>query len=161
LINIIQGNPGKIGFASAVDVALDGGSVADIFTIAGGPVMLVALIGVCTEAVSANACNLRLEADPSDIVTNTNICANVDINAMAVGSIMFVTGVEGAAMVIAVPGTALPRGMSSFDGTVRSNMVLHVGTVDLTLANSDPTSGIATFYLAYLPLTPGATVSGS
>jgi hypothetical protein len=155
LINIIQGNPGKIGFASAVDVALDGGSVADIFTVAGGPVMLVALIGECTEAVSANACAAKLVMDPTT-GADTDMCGTADINAMGIGSFFTIDGTKANPAVIAVPGTALPLGIGT-----DIPMILPIGTVDLNLANSDPTSGIATFYLAYLPLTPGATVSGS
>jgi hypothetical protein len=141
--------------AVATSVALDGGTVADIFTISGGPVLVLALIGECTEAVSANACNAKLVADPTT-GADTDMCAVLDIQSLGLGSFLTIDGTIANAMVKAVPGTALPLGIG-----MDIPLILPVGTVDLNLANSNPTSGIATFYLRYKPLKAGALVTGS
>ena len=146
-------NAQRIQSVIKADIALDGGTVANVFTISGGPIQLIGLVGVCTEAVSAHACNARWVMDPT-VGIDTNICGNLDIQSLAIGEFLHVTGVIANAMVKSVPGTALPACCGQ-----AVPLVLPVGTIDLTLANSDPTSGIATFYLTYLPLIPGAIVA--
>jgi len=141
--------------ATASQVALDGGTVADIFTISGGPVRVLSFIGITTEAVSANACDMKFVMDPTT-GADTDMCLVVDINAMAIGSIFYIDGTIGNAAVIAVPGTALPLGIG-----MDIPLILPVGTVDLNLANSNPTSGIADIYMQYQPLIPNAYVAGS
>jgi hypothetical protein len=155
LIKITDTDPFKAKCVAAVDVALDGGSVADIFTISGGPVAITALIAVCTEAVSNHACAAKLVCDPTAGI-DTDMCATVDIDQLAIGSFLTIDGTIANAMVIAVPGTALPLGIG-----MDIPLIVPVGTIDLNLANSTPTSGIATFYLRYQPLAVGAIVLGS
>lgn len=141
--------------AKAVDVALDGGSVVNIFTITGGPVQVLALIAEITEAVSAHACNTKLVADPT-AGADTDMCAVLDITGVQIGTFLTIDGTIANAMVKAVPGTALPLGVG-----MDIPLIIPVGTIDLNLANSNPTSGIATFYLRYKPLAEGARVQGS
>ena len=143
------------GSVQATVVALDGGSVADIFTITGGPVAVLALIGEVTEAVSAHACNAKLVADPTTGI-DTDMCTVLDIQSLAIGDFLYIDGTIGNALAKAVPGTALPLGIG-----MDIPLILPVGTVDLNLANSNPTSGIATFTMLYQPLVNGARVQGS
>ncbi|RQW79239.1 MAG: hypothetical protein EHM79_20820, partial [Geobacter sp.] len=46
-------------------LALDGGDVVDVFTIAGGPIEILGLNMVVTTAVSANACDVYFLSDPT------------------------------------------------------------------------------------------------
>jgi hypothetical protein len=141
--------------AQATDLALDGGSVANVFTISGGPILLLALIAEITEAVSANACNAKWVADPT-AGADTDMCAVFDIASAAVGTYLTIDGTIANAMVAAVPATALPLGIG-----MDIPLIIPVGTIDLNLANSDPTSGIATAYMRYMPIGEGAKVVGS
>lgn len=150
---IFSGLPVKT--AKYASVALDGGSVANIFRIYNGPVRLLAFVGECTEAVSAHACNMKFVMDPTT-GADTDMCLVVDINAMALGSFFYLDGTIGNACVIAVPGTALPLGIG-----MDIPLILPVGTIDLNLANSNPTSGIADIWMQYIPLVDGAYVVGS
>lgn len=132
--------------------SVNGGSVADIFTITGGPIQVVALIGRFETAVSAHACDMKLIIDPAN-GADTDLCLVVDIISATQYSWCYLTGAIGAAAVIAVPGTALPLGVST-------NLILPPGTIDLNLANADPTTGTMIWYLRYKPLKTGVTVTG-
>lgn len=135
-------------------VALYGGTVADIFTIKGGPIAITALIAEAYSAVSANACTVQFVADPTT-GADTLMCTTVDVNAMAAGSYIYIDGTIGNAGVIAVPGTALPLGIG-----MDIPLLAPAGTIDFSMANSNPTSGGAYFYMKYTPLVPGVTVEG-
>ena len=131
-----------------------GGTIANIFTISGGPVLVESLIGEFTAAVSANACNLKLIMDPT-AGADTDMCVAVDIVSAAINSWVYLDGTIGNAAVIAVPGTALPLGIGT-----DIPLILPPGTVDMSLANSNPTTGAITWYMRYKPLKPGAKVVG-
>lgn len=152
---IRAGTPVPENVVKASGVALDGGSVADIFTITGGPILPLALIMEITEAVSAHNCNAKLIADPVAGI-DTDMCAVVDIISAAIGDFFYIDGAIANAWIKAAPGTALPLGIG-----MDIPLILPVGTVDLDLANNTPTSGIATFYMRYKPLAEGARVQGS
>jgi hypothetical protein len=139
---------------SIPDIPLDGGTVANVFTVSGGPVYLLALLLEITEAVSANACNAKWVADPTTGV-DTDMCLVVDIQSAAIGTFYKISGNIASALTAAVPGTALPLGIN-----LSTPLIIPIGTIDLNLANSNPTSGIATAHLQYAPVVPGASVQG-
>ena len=134
------------------DLALDAGGSADVFTVNNGPVELLGLIMHTTEAVSANACNTRWQSDPTIGAANTDLCGNVDITGMALGSSLYIDGPSASAGVIAANATAQPE-------MCDAPQVVMPGGIDLVQANSDPTSGIADVYLVYRPLVATATVT--
>lgn len=132
---------------------LTGGSIANIFQIISpGPIAVTSLIGHITEAVSANACDLKLVMDPSAGI-DTDMCAVLDINGFVLDSWIYLDGVIANAAVQAISGTALPRAMDI-------PLILPRGTIDLDLSNSDPTTGAIVWYLKYIPLNTGITVTG-
>lgn len=133
---------------------LTGGSIANIFTITGGPIQVVSLIGEITTAVSANACAMKLIMDPT-AGADTDMCATVDINGFVINSWIYLDGTIANAAVQAIPGTALPLGIG-----MDIPLILPPGTVDMNLANSDPSTGAITWYLRYKPLKVGVTVIG-
>jgi hypothetical protein len=157
---IYGSNPEREQVAKASNVAVTGGSVANLFTISGGPVLLLALVGEITATVSNNSCTAKLVCDPTT-GADTDLCGTLDIKQDVIGGFWFITGLDSDALINAVPGTTLPRGMAVADGTALHPVVLPVGTIDLTLQNSNPTTGSADWYLRYKPLTPNARVSGS
>lgn len=139
---------------SAGPQIVTGGSVANIFTITGGPIEVVALAGEITTAVSANACNLKMIMDPT-AGADTDMCAVLDINGFVVNSWIHLDGTIANAAVQGVPGTALPLGVG-----MDVPLILPPGTIDMNLANSDPTTGAITWYMRYKPLKTGVTVVG-
>lgn len=130
-----------------------GGTVANIFTISGGPILLLALCGEITTAVSADACNMKLVMDPT-AGADTDMCAVLDLNGLTKNSWIYLDGTIANAAVNAVPGTALPLGIG-----MDIPLILPPGTIDMNLANSDPTTGAITWYMRYKPLTTGVIVT--
>jgi len=136
-------------------VALTGGSLADRFTIANGPILLLGLFMHVTETVDA-ACTGKWSLDPTIGASNTDLCGALELNAAAVGDVFYVEGASGDVMVKGANGTALALGMQDGHG-----QFLMPGGIDLTLLNSDPTTGIADVYLVYRPLAANAAVSAA
>lgn len=157
---IYGANQEREQLAKASNISVIGGSVANIFTISGGPVLLLALVAEITATVSNNACNAKLVIDPTT-GADTDLCTVLDIKQDVIGGFWFITGLAADALINAVSGTALPSGMAALDGTAIHPKILPVGTIDLSLSNSDPTTGSADWYLRYKPLAPDAKVFGS
>jgi len=153
LDGILDATTAHVPQVATATLALDGGSVSDVFTIAGGPVEVLALVTHITTAVSNNACAFKWQLDPTIGASSTDLCANVASIAQAtVGSCFYITGASASAQVNAVNGTAAPLSC-----VVRT--VLFPGGIDAILANSDPTTGAATVYLVYRRMTLTATVT--
>ena len=136
-------------------VALTGGDVADIFTVAGGHIILKALVVEITTGVSADACLVHFESDPTtgsstDIAEGT---AAPDIQSAAQGDFFYVVGGSQVVMVKAATGADLPEGLDN------NPVIVPIGGIDLKLSNSDPDAGVATIYLRYAPLEAGAIVT--
>lgn len=131
-------------------LALDGGSVADVFTITGGYVMIYAMVMFLTEAVSNNACNMAWGFDPTTGASDIPIGSNLDIADFAIGDMIYA---EGDATALAQADQATN---SAFACT--TPILGPLGGIDVDLANSDPTTGIADFIVQYRPLTPDAYI---
>jgi hypothetical protein len=146
---------GRVRLVETAGIAVTGGTVSNIFTVVNGIVAILCLLGEVVTAVSANACNMKLVADPVSGI-DTDMCTVVDIQSAAIGDIFYIDGTVGNAMVKAVPGTALPLAIG-----MDVPLCLPAGTVDLNLANSDPTTGVITWYMRYAAVQAGAYVIGA
>jgi len=135
-------------------LALDAGSVTDVFTVANGPVQLLALVTHITTAVSANACNMRWDSDPTIGASNTPLCADLNIISAAIGDALYITGASGAALINAPNSTVAPLSCATAP-------IVVPGGIDLILQNADPTAGIGTVYLTYRPLSATAVVTAA
>lgn len=138
-------------------VALTGGTVADVFTVAGGPIEIINLWVDITTAVSANACVINFQSDPTVGASNTDISegtAGADLTGLALGSVVHLNGDSQDVMKIAANGTDLPVKENQNGG-----IFCPIGGIDMILANSDPTTGIATLWMRYKPLARGVTVT--
>lgn len=134
------------------DIALDGNNVADVVTISGGPVQIIEMALEITEAVSAHACAMGWVSDPTAGTGPTDIAVSgVDIISAAIGDI-FYAEFDATTPVKSEPAGSLPVGTGL-------TMIVPVGGVDFTFANSNPTSGIGTLFIRYKPLAPGARIS--
>jgi hypothetical protein len=138
-------------------LALDGGDVADVFTIAGGPIELLGLNMLITTAVSANACAVYFLTDP-DLAdyADTPLCAGADINAAAIGNVFSIIDCDSAqAWVKNADGTNVGRMMEV------GSQFLMPGGIDYKAANADPSTGAASVYVTYRPLSATSTVTAS
>lgn len=139
---------------SAGPQLVTGGSVADIFTITGGPIEVISLVGEVTTVVSNNPCDMKLIMDPT-AGADTDMCLVLDIDNFVVNTWIHLDGTIGNAAVEGVPGTALPLGVG-----MDIPLILPPGTIDMNLANSDPGTGAITWYMRYKPLKTGVAVVG-
>ena len=137
---------------ATASLVLTGGSVADVFTVAGGPVLLLGLFTHITTAVSNNACNMQWESDPTSGALSTDLCGDLAIAQAAIGDVFYITGASAAAQVKAANAGTVALGCTT-------PVFLLPGGVDAVLQNSDPTTGAAAVYLVYRPLVSGATVT--
>jgi len=132
-----------------------GGTVADIFTITGGPIEVISLIGEFTTAVtSGGASTMRLTMDPT-AGADTHMCAATDLQSVIANTWAYITGAIADAVVYAEPATALPLGIDK-----DTPLILPPGTIDMTMSNNTPTAGAITWYLRYKPSSTGVTVVG-
>ena len=137
--------------------ALTGGTVADVFTVSGGPVLCLGIFVHITTACSANASLIHFEADPTVGAANTDIAEGAgapDLQSAAVGDWFYTNGDSQDVMVKAANGTDLPM-MANNNGGI----VLPVGGIDMDLSTSDLTTGIADIFIRYKPLVAGAKVT--
>jgi len=138
---------------ATASLVLTGGSVADVFTVSGGPVELLGLFTHITTAVSNNACTFKWQSDPTSGASNTDLSADVaSIAQAAIGDVFYITGASASAQVKAANAAAVALSCAT-------PAFLLPGGVDAVLGNSDPTTGAATVYLWYRPLVAGAGVS--
>jgi hypothetical protein len=140
-----------------LDVELDVGSVANVFTISGGHVEIMGFWATLDEAVSANACTVKFVYDPTNGATDTDLGTVINISGTAQYSTLWLTGDVSDATAVAVPGTDLPHMMN---GTIGEPLIVSPGTVDYTAGGTAPTAGKADIYLFYRPLEDGAYVTG-
>lgn len=139
-------------------VALTGGDIEDVLTVSGGPILVTGLWVEITTAVSANACLIHFESDPTNGASNTDISegtAAPDLASAALGDVFALNGDSQDVMVKYANGTDLPQ-MANNNGGI----FVPAGGIDLKLSTSDPTTGAATIYLQFYPLAPSSNVTG-
>lgn len=138
-------------------LALDGGSVAGIFVITGGPIEVLGLNMVIKTACSANACTAYFASDPTLAdYADTPLCAAVELNAAAIGNCFSIIDCDSAvAMVKNADGTNVGRMIE-----IGSQFVME-GEIDFTAANADLSTGIGDVYLTYRPLSSASVVTSS
>lgn len=138
-------------------VALTGGTVADVFTIAGGPIEIINIWLDITTAVSADICVVNFQSDPTVGASNTDISegtAGADLAGLALGDVVHLNGDSQDIMKIAANGTDLPVKENQNGG-----IFCPIGGIDMILSSSAPTTGGATIWMRYKPIGRGVTVS--
>lgn len=120
-----------------------------LFTVAGGRVAVLGIIGEVTTAIQNQACNTKLVSNPTT-GTDVDICAVLSIANKEAGTLFGITGLFTDALVGANAGaTVWPR----------NPVVLPIGTLDLSTAASN--SGKVKWSLFYVPLDDGAIVTAA
>lgn len=122
-----------------------------LFTIAGGEVLITALYGKVTTAITvANSYKLQINPTTGD---TADLCTATDIgtNDSAAGSLL--TFVDSAT---AIPPTlAAGKASASYNGRVLDMVPVSIGQIESVSAGTD---GVITWYVAWVPLTVGATL---
>lgn len=133
--NVVSKSTGAL---SATDIPL--------FTVAGGRIVLTALVGEVTTAVTV-ANSSKLQLNPTVGAVNADLCAALDIGSTdtPVGNLLAITGVPGDAMIRAA---GLARIQTNW-------LVLAAGQIEQVSAGTD---GVITWKASWLPYDDGATL---
>jgi len=118
----------------------------DLFTVIGGRVLVMLVLGEVTTLMETKTINLKLQANPTAGTTN-DMSADVDMSAAEVGTL------------ITIAGTAATATQLGKSGVVRAQdaaMVVAAGAIEASIG--DTHTGSIKWSLWYLPLDTGAYV---
>lgn len=118
-----------------------------LFTISGGRIVLVALVGEVTVAIENLTNNTKLKFNPTATGADQDLCAVLNIQNDAVGELYTISGTVGDAM-----RSDLLIGNSK----LQESLVLSEGDIELDCANSR--TGSVSWAIIYSPLDSDATV---
>ena len=138
-------------------IDLTGGSIADAFTISGGPVFCV-LMAMELTTLQDQPCTMAWQSDPTldgGASGPTPIAAAYDMNALETGDWVFAEG-DATELVPRAIGVRLAQGI----GGDTTGYILPVGGIDIIMADNSPTTGAGMMYIIYMPMTPNAVISG-
>jgi hypothetical protein len=140
----------RLGFAvDRATAALPQTAQSALFTVAGGRIAVLGIIGEVTTVIQTQANNTKIVANPTT-GTDVDLCAVLSITAKEVGTLFGITGTFADAMVGANAGaTVMPD----------RPVVVPIGTIDLSCAASN--TGSVKWRLIYLPIDDGATVTAA
>lgn len=120
-----------------------------LFTVTGGKIAVLGLIGEVTTVIQTQANNTKIVSNPTT-GTDVDICAVLNISADEVGCLYGITGTFGDAMVGANAGAAIMCDRAP---------VVAAGSIDLSCAASN--TGSVKWTLFYVPIDDGAYVTAA
>jgi hypothetical protein len=121
-----------------------------LFTISGGQVAVVSLIGEVTTVIQSQANNTKLKFNPTATGADQDLCAVLSITADAVGELYTISGTVG---------DALRSDLLIGNGILQDALVLSEGDIELDCAASN--TGSVKWDLIYIPLDDGASVASA
>ncbi len=129
---------------------LDGTTTA-VFTVAGGEVLLTALYGIIQDGAHGAVGNNTNFKNNVTSGSDSDLCANLDLNAKEQFSVISVAGPPGTALGIASAG-AVPA--------MTTPQIVPPGSIEIVSAGDGGAANSATLELNlwYFPLDDGATV---
>lgn len=140
----------SVGLGFRVDktsATLPATTTQNIFTVAGGRVLIKGLLGEVTTIIQAQATTLKVTAAPT-VGTAVDLTSTVDINAKEAGTLLLAE-CDGTALVAANAGA----GMS---GIGEPFAIVNTGVI--RIATGATSTGATKWTLWYVPLDEGASV---
>jgi len=116
------------------------------FTVVGGKVRILDIVGEVTTIIQDAAVNVKLVSNPT-VGADVDMCAQVNIQADAIGTMLHITGTPADAMIETVSGCFTAQA---------SEIVVAAGTIDLYADAS--VTGATKWTIVWLPLDSGARV---
>ena len=134
--------------AERATAVLPATTVGNLFTIAGGRILLTAIVGEVTTVIQTQANVTKLVFDPTVTGSNVDLCATLDITADAVGTLYTITGTAATAMQsgLAAPSMSIP-------------WVLQAGAIGLSCGATN--TGSVKWKIWYTPLDAGVVVAAA
>lgn len=125
-----------------------------LFTVAGGTVLVQFIAGLVSTAIGATATTLSLGNTPTGgSAANTSLATAAAVTSKAAGTLFvpaFASGIGGAPVIASIVQVTVPAASATA-------FLVPAGTITWTTSAS--TTGQMAWYLAWLPLDAGATVS--
>jgi len=117
-----------------------------LFTITGGRIFLVMILGEVTTVIQTQANNTKLKFNPTATGADQDLCAVLSITADAVGELYTITGIVADAL----------RSDLLIGQAMTNYLVLSEGDIELDCAASN--TGSVGWDMWWIPLDDGATV---
>jgi|SRR5580765_7148626 len=159
MANFIQGtqlrtmNRGNLVTKAAAN--LPQSATGTLFTVAGGLVLVTGFLGVVTTVFQGTDPVLSLGTAPTSGTAATNsLATTVDTSSTEVGTMMTVQASGGLGGALVVHATPAKAGHNVF---LSNEFLVNTGTVTWTTGASK--TGAMKWYLTYIPLDDGASVS--
>lgn len=153
------GAPGQDEMQMTNPLSLPQTATKVIYTITGGPILVVGIWGVVTTAIGAVANATKLTATPTVGGAATDICATVDINGAAAGDIYTPVQSFGIAAALNTAGVLQTNGTTV---NLVTQFVMTPGTILVNCAGSDGGAGRIQWYMRYIPMGVGfSTLAGA
>lgn len=130
-------------------IAIAAVSTKSVFTVTGGNILMLGLVGEVTTIIQAQANAVKFVSTPT-VGSATDLCATVDINGLEAGGLLSVAGAAATALTKANAGSVL---------WAITPIVVAPGTIGFNTA-ADNTGNIK-FSIWYVPLEDGAYVSAA
>lgn len=121
----------------------------NLFTVAGGRILLTGILGEITAGCDANPTATRLTAVPT-VGTTVNLCAATDIASYALGDLLGITGVPTDPLLPAVTSGSIP-GMTM-------PVIVKAGTISMVVAVAGQVTGRVRWTLKWVPFDSTASV---
>jgi hypothetical protein len=115
------------------------------FTVS-GKVLISDIVGEVTVEIGAGANNMRIIANPT-VGADVDICANLDVDTDAVGTMYHISGTLADALIASTSGAFASQTLP---------IIVAAGTIDLYCSASK--AGQTKWCLYYIPLETGATI---
>lgn len=127
-------------------------TTGNIFTYT-GTIEIMAIVGRVTTVVQAQTTNIKLSV-VSDALSSYDICANVDGNAAAVGTLLSITGTAANAGVLTANGVLAPTQASRIIATCTTS-----GVIKATYGAAS--TGAILFMMMWRPVSAGCVVAAA
>lgn len=138
--------PGIVGGSITASIALPQTGNKTIFTVAGGPIYVLQIIGRVNTAIGAVANATKLQVVPTNPPTTAvDICATADLNAAIVGTLYIpITSFATAASITVTTGVGPVAAATLF-----TSFYMNSGVIRINCAGSDGGAGRMSFHMLY------------
>lgn len=121
----------------------------DLFTVAGGRVLVTQIVGEVTTIMESKTINIKLQSNPTTGTTN-DMCGALDCTGLEAGTLLSITGTAGDAMIAGSSGAV--KGMLA-------PVIVAVGAIEANVGATH--TGSIKWSIWYIPLDEGAYVEAA
>lgn len=141
--------------------ALVQNDATDLFTVAGGDVLVTCVYGKVSTVIGANAITVKLQYTKTG-GSAVDLTGATTVTSDAVGTFWVPTFEPGDTMgAYAVDGSDVPNVTFGIMGVLGRGWILPAGAMTLLSSNADPDGGAADWNIFYVPLATGAAITAT